>query len=224
MHINIPNVFRPPGEAHLSPFPQRSELRSKVCHIQKAHQIQKVYHIGIVFTNMLPCKHIFQNISSLTRAWHRSGLADDGGSAGGSVQQKKDSDHSSAALTAVSGRTESSITERDMKDGVPLVQSCSAEVQSNSEAEEMCLPSRGAADVPEPQWRIPYLRRQVCAASWLRRITGTARCLLCSEWERREERPPLPGKWSDGNTTKANPVVFWDCGLLTVLFVLLVCR
>lgn len=128
----------------------------------------------------------FRIFLPLLWAWHRSGLADDGRLAGGSVQQKKDSDHSSAALTAVSGRTECSITERDMKDEVPLVQSCSAEVQSNPEAEEMCLPSRGAADVPEPQWRIPYLRRQVRAASWLRRVTGTARCLLCSKGERRD--------------------------------------
>lgn len=66
------------------------------------------------------------------------------------VQQKKDSVHSPAALTAVSGRTGCSITGRDVKDKVPVVQSCSAEVQSNPEAEKMGLPSRGAAGVLEP--------------------------------------------------------------------------
>lgn len=66
MHTDIPKVFGPPGEAHFSPFPQTYEIRSKVYPIQKVHQIQKVYLIGIVFTNMLPYKHIFQSISSLT--------------------------------------------------------------------------------------------------------------------------------------------------------------
>lgn len=222
MRINIPNVFRPPGEAHFSPFPQTYEIRSKAYHIQKVHQIQKVYLIGIIFTNMLPCKHIFQNISSLTpgltprwigRSWQISFFAVN-------VQEKKDSVHSSAALTAVSGQMRCTTGERDVKDKVHTVQSCSAEVQSNPEAEEMGLPSRAVADVPEPRWRIPYVCRQVHAASWLWAVTGKVRCLLCNEGVRRQERPPLPGEWSDGNIPKANSVAFWDCGLLTVSVVL----
>lgn len=160
MHINTPKVFRPPREAHFSPFPQTYEMRSKACHIRKVHQIQKVYYIGIIVTNVLPCKHVFQNISSLTlgltprwigRSWQIIFFVV-------YVQQKKDSVHSSAALAAVSGRTGCSTRERDVKAKVQVVQSHS-EVQSNPEAEEMDLPSRGAADVPEPRWRIPYLCR-----------------------------------------------------------------
>lgn len=74
-----------------------------------------------------------------------------------------------------------------MKDKVHVVQSCSAEVQSNAGAEEMSLPSRGAADVLEPQWRTLNLCRQVQAASWLWAVTGKAHCLLHSERERMKE-------------------------------------
>jgi len=72
---------------------------------------------------------------------------------------------------------------------VLVVQSCSAEVQSNAGAVVGDFRSRGAADLPEPEWRFPHLHRQVHAASWLRAVSGKAHCLLGSEGaERKGER------------------------------------
>lgn len=110
--------------------------------------------------------------------------------------------------------------EMDVKDEVHIVQSCSAEVQSNPGAREMSLPSRGAAEVLKPQRRTLSLCRQIHAASWLWAVTGKAHCLVCSERERMKEWSHVSGEWSDGNFPKPDSALLWNYDFLAVLVVL----
>lgn len=156
-----------------------------------------ICHIGIVFTNMLSYKHIFQNISSLTlglsprlvgRSWQIRLFVVK------CATEERFSPQLSSTYCSFRG------------DGMDVLQGKETQGTKNELYGAALLKLR--ATRRQRKWvcqaEVLQVSRsndgescfcgQVHAASWLWAVTGKAHCFPCSQKERRKEKPPLPGE------------------------------